>query len=203
VRLVLLAVLAAALSGCASSGPTATGAGEATPSLTSATATATSSPEPSCSAAGLTGELPSQQGLPPIVASLRQDIAEAARACDYGRLEELALAGGTEFTASFGGADPPGEFWRSQEQTGHDPLRMLVEVLQLPYATTEVDTLRYVWPAAYARPTWQDVTAEERRMLSRIYDEQDLAAFEQFGAYAGYRTSITADGDWQAFVAGD
>lgn len=51
--------------------------------------------------------------------------------------------------------------------------------------------------------SWNDVPQADREALKPLYDEGDIARFEQFGGYVGYRVVMLADGDWTAFVAGD
>lgn len=206
--------LVLALAGCATGDPDDTAGRTPVPTAQPGPPTAAPSPTPSpsptatqtrasCSAGDVAG-LPEAAGLPAPVERRREQVHEAARACDYRQLEDLALAGSGEFTASFGGAASPAAFWRQEEAAGREPLRMLAEVLRLEHATTAVGgEQRYVWPRAFARPSWDEVPEQERDELRSLYSERDLQAFEQFGAYAGHRVVITADGDWQVFVAGD
>jgi hypothetical protein len=199
---VALALLAAAVSGCAGSDTRETrstpapsaAATKASPSATSSTTSAT------CSAAEVDPPLPAQPELPAPVGQLRADIDAAAADCDYERLESLALDGDSEFTASFGEPASPADHWRQEEEAGREPMRMLRGVLRLTHAERDG---RYVWPAAFARDTWEEVTAQEREELQTLFDERDLRGFEQFGAYVGHRVVTTAAGDWLAFVAGD
>ncbi len=102
---------------------------------------------------------------------------------------------------------PPGGLGypeREAEAAGRAPLRMLVELLDGPAATREAGgTTQYLWPAAYAFESWQEVPPSARDDLSRIYGEEDLRRFEQFGSYVGHRVGITRSGDWIFFVGGD
>jgi hypothetical protein len=134
------------------------------------------------------------------VAETRLAIAEAAVACDYGRLEELALAGG-DFIYSFGGNVPPtpGEasgFWRDEEERGVEALATLVKLLDLPYAREGSD---YVWPSAFK----DDPTDADWEALEAIYTEEEIAGFKEFGGYLGLRVGISLDGGWKFFVGGD
>ena len=38
---------------------------------------------------------------------------------------------------------------------------------------------------------------------SGLYTQEQIDSMKAGGSYLGYRTAITADGDWQFFVAGD
>jgi len=145
-----------------------------------------------------------QPELPQAVSATRMAIIEAARACDYDKLVELALAGDSQFTYSFGGGDRPAAFWREAEAAGRAPLRMLVELLDGPSAIRDAaGTTQYLWPAAYAFESWEKVLPSARDDLRRIYGEEDLRRFEQFGSYVGHRVGITRSGDWIFFVGGD
>jgi hypothetical protein len=145
-----------------------------------------------------------QPELPQAVSNMRKAIIDAARACDYDKLAQLALAGDGTFTYSFGGGDRPAAFWREAEAAGQAPLRLLVELLDGPSATRDVGrTTQYLWPAAYGFERWEDVPASAREDLRRMYTDDDLRRFAKFGSYAGHRVGITESGDWIFFVGGD
>ena len=154
-------------------------------------------PAVTCSASSLSADLPAQDGLPAAVATLRDRIAAAAVACDYDALQELALEGGTGFTASYGSETSAADFWRGEEERGGKPLAKLVQILATPFGRNEAGF--YAWPSAYTdRPTeaqWQS--------LEGIYSHDEIASFKELGSYLGYRVGITPAGDWQFFVAGD
>ena len=82
---------------------------------------------------------------------------------------------------------------------------LLVGLLERPYGTVDTPQRRrqYVWPSAFAYDQWEQVPADEREALTPLYDEDDFAGFEQFGAYIGHRVGIAENGDWLFFVAGD
>lgn len=199
-RVLTAVVLTAALAGCGGAGSDEAANGRARPAPAATPTDPQPTPTAACSAGDVRSELPDQPELPAPVVELREDIDAAAEACDYDRLEGLALSGDGEFTASFGGPGAPAEFWRQEEAAGREPMRMLRGVLRLQHATSGDQV---AWPAAFARASWDEVTAEEREELRSLYDERDMRSFEQFGAYAGHRVVVTVDGDWQAFVAGD
>ena len=209
--LVLAAVLAAGCGSDAEDGDDQAGATTAatepttatTPSAASTTMTADGAGG-RCSASQLDPDLQPQPGLPSPVADMRRRIAAAATACDFDALADLARQGAGSFTHSFGDSGDPGAFWRREERAGREPLRFLVEVLRRPYRTTEHEgVVRYAWPAAFTYSSWNDVPRADREALKPLYDERDIARFEQFGGYVGYRVVMLADGDWTAFVAGD
>jgi hypothetical protein len=151
--------------------------------------------EATCSAAGLSADLPEQPGLPAPVAETRRAIAEVAAACDYEVLEALALSDGT-FTYSFGEGEGPAAFWRDAEGRGEEPLALLVLLLDLPHVKED---RFYTWPsAAGAR-----ATDEAWESLKAVFTEEEIDQWRRFGAYLGYRVGITAGGDWAFYVAGD
>lgn len=157
--------------------------------------------ETSCSAAGLSADADSQPALPTPAAETREQLIQAAVACDFEALGELA---GDDFTPSFGDARDPVALWRGAEADGDEPLRALVELLSTPHATRDGgDADLVVWPAAYARDSWDEVSAEERQALRPLYDDEDFERFAEFGSYIGYRVGIRGDGTWLFFVAGD
>ena len=99
-----------------------------------------------------------EQELPSEVAEVRQRIFDAAIACDYDTLEQIALEKGEGFTFSYGGGDSAAEHWRELEESGtEEPMRVLATILTLPYTRNESGS--YAWPTAYSEsPTdadWQ------------------------------------------------
>lgn len=161
-----------------------------------------------CSSAGMERRPTPQSGLPAAVARTRSAIVAAAVACDYERLEKLALAGSRGFTYSFGASGNPGGHWLRQERSerGPKPLRFLVGLLERPYRLVEHEHrgfTEYVWPSAFAYDDWDSVPAPDREALKPLYTEKDFAGFARFGGYVGYRIGITPKGDWTFFVAGD
>jgi predicted small lipoprotein YifL len=198
-RLVLALFAAFALTGCGS-GEDAAAPPPATVTATE-TQTETSAPEPevTCSTAGLRATLP-EQDLPGPVAGVRERIFGAAVACDYDELERIALEQGAGFTFTYGVGTSPAEYWRGAEESGTErPMRALVTILSLPYTRNESGS--YAWPTAYdespSEADWQALVD------SSLYTQAEIDAMKQQGSYLGWRTAITADGDWQFFVAGD
>lgn len=167
---------------------------------------------PSCSAAGLDPNLPVRASsdslqpepaaLPPAVAEMRRAILRAAVACDYARLEELALAGGDVFIYSFGNGGSPAEYWREGESRGEEAMAMMVRTLGLPYSreTLDIDPyVLYIWPSAYLVESGE----EDWTALAELYSPEDIELFKEYGSFIGWRVGITETGDWRFFVAGD
>jgi hypothetical protein len=204
-KVIALAVLAFALAGCGSEGGTTDAASTqpATVATTVAeTETVAQEPEVKCSTAGLRLTLPDQD-LPPAVADVRKRIFGAAVACDYDTLEQIALEKGEGFTFSYGGGDSAADYWRMLEESSTaepKPMRTLATILTMPYTRNESGS--YAWPTAYnetpADADWQAL------VVAGLYAQEQIDSMKASGTgYLGYRTAITADGDWQFFVAGD
>ncbi|MGQ0617636.1 MAG: hypothetical protein ACT4PW_11720 [Acidimicrobiia bacterium] len=192
---------ATAASSTTSDGPATDGSGPTTPD-TDAGPPLASNPD-GCSAAALGRRPAAQPELPGALRAIRIQIVEAAVACDFDRLEALAAHGGTEFTFSFGAGTDPSDHWRQAEADGEEPMRYLATLLSLPYGTVaEADPALYAWPSAFTYPSWDSVPEAERQALLALYSEADLAQFDQFGSYGGFRVGITEQGDWLYFVAG-
>jgi hypothetical protein len=162
-------------------------------------------PERDCSAAGMAAELPAQD-LPGPVAGMRDRIAGAAVRCDFALLGRLALAGEDFFTYSYGEDGRPAAYWRRLEKgpaSDEDVMAMLVQVLETPFCEEEVSSggVYYFWPSA----SCSDATEEDYDALVRegLYTRAEVRQFKRFGSYVGYRSGISATGDWIAYVAGD
>jgi hypothetical protein len=165
----------------------------------------TAAPEPpagDCSTAGLRLTLPEQE-LPGAVADVRQRVFDAAVACDYDTLEQIALEQGEGFTFSYGAGpdDSAAEHWRELEESGsEEPMKTLATILTLPHTRNESGS--YAWPSAYTEsPTDADWQA---LVDAGVYPQELIDQMRGGGVgYLGYRTAITPEGDWQFFVAGD
>ena len=143
------------------------------------------------------------QDLPPAVADVRRRVFDAAVACDYDTLEQIAEEQGEGFTFSYGSGTDASEYWRDVEENSSEtpkPMRALATILTQPFTRNESGS--YAWPTAYS----ENPTADAWRDLvdSGLYSAEEVDQMqEQNTGYLGYRTAITADGDWQFFVAGD
>jgi hypothetical protein len=157
-------------------------------------------PAGACSAAALSPKLP-KQNLPAAVASVRARIAAAAVACDYAKLQRIALEKGNGFKFSFGSETSAAAYWRRLESQHRDkPLARLVKILSIPFTRNE--TGAYAWPSAYTdKPTAANWNALVQK---GVYTRAEVNRMRKGGnVYYGYRTAITRSGDWQFFVAGD
>lgn len=177
---------------------------------TSPVATPTPTPTPTgptCSATGMSAEPVMQTNLSPEAAATRRAILSAAVACDYDALEKIAKDS-PAFTYSFGDSGDPAGYWRQAEEDGEEVMRLLVTVLNTPNTLHGVSAAdgsgerAYSWPAVAGvlEPTdedWQDV------IDAGLATEEAVERYKKRGGYYGWRTQITASGDWTAFVAGD
>jgi hypothetical protein len=153
-----------------------------------------------CSAAALSAKLP-KQNLPAAVASVRARIAAAAVACDYAKLQRIALEKGNGFKFSFGSETSAAAYWKKLESQHRDkPLARLVKILRIPFTRNE--TGAYAWPSAYTdKPTVANWNALVQK---GVYTRAEVNRMRKGGnVYYGYRTAITRSGDWQFFVSGD
>ena len=159
----------------------------------------TPEPEVECSTAGLRLTLPEQE-LPAEVADVRKRVFDAAVACDYDTLEEIALEQGEGFTFSYGSGTDASEYWRSVEEdpaAEPKPMRTLATILTMPYTRNESGS--YAWPTAYDESPTDE--AWQALVDAGLYTQEQIDSMKAAGSYLGYRTAITADGDWQFFVA--
>jgi hypothetical protein len=200
--LTAIALGALALAGCGSESNDEAGATLPPPPPTVPPPTPTAVPLPPCSTSDLRLTLP-EQDLPPPVADVRKRVFDAAAVCDYDTLEQIANEKGQGFTFSYGSGMDASEYWRDLEENGVEmpkPMRALATILTQPFSRNESGS--YAWPTAYSEnPTeeaWRDL------VYSGLYSAEVVDRMrDQNTGYLGYRTAITADGDWQFFVAGD
>ena len=201
-RRLLLLALVALLAGC---GAESDDAAAPQPVTVTVTETETQPPPPTaepdagCSTSTVRTTLPEQE-LPEAVASVRQRIFDAAIACDYDALQQIAVEQGEGFTFSYGAETSAADFWRGLEESGETPMLDLVRIISLPHTRNETGS--YAWPSAYDEtPTDEDWQALVDAGLYTQAEVDEMKA--QNTGYLGWRTAITAEGDWQFFVAGD
>ena len=204
-RLLFALVLVLALAAC---GSDSENTADPAPETVTVTETETveaeepAEPEAECSTAGLRLSLPDQE-LPQPVADVRERVFDAAVACDYDTLEQIALEQGEGFTFSYGAGpdDSAAAHWRELEESGaEEPMRVLATILTLPYTRNESGS--YAWPTAYSEAPTEE--AWQALVDAGLYTQEEIDGMRSGGTgYLGYRTAITADGDWQFFVAGD
>jgi hypothetical protein len=144
-----------------------------------------------------------EQDLPEEVAAAREAIYLAALYCDWGALEELAMAGGgIEYgSGALGWAGDPVPYWKraggGTEGFKH-PLWYLARMLELPFATVEGDDgqiLAYLWPAVAAEA---HRTQADWEQLRGVYSDEAIEAFRtgHEGYAGGFVVGIRPDGTW-------
>jgi hypothetical protein len=164
-----------------------------------------------CSVQGEEFTLSDQAGLPEAVSSKRRAIFDAAMVCDFDSLgalvpldEPYSLWGSQ---SSIGGS---AELWRAAEASGYAPLRFLARTLDFSYVPDaylygEDNTLEwsgYVWPAAASGEEWGSLSPEARAELADLYDDEEMAAYSEWGWFSGFRVMISDDGTWWYFGFG-
>lgn len=157
-----------------------------------------------CSASGLAESWSDDLALTVAAQETRRQILDAAVACDFARLDEIAPA---EFIYSIDpGQDSPGESWALEEYRGTaNPTTWLVGLLQLPATPVTWDTGQelYVWPAVSTKP-FSEATPDEIDQLRRLgFSEEEIETSAREDIYFGYRLGIDVDGNWLYFLAGD
>ena len=134
------------------------------------------------------------------MADVRKRVFDAAVACDYDTLQQIALEKGAGFTFSYGGETDASEYWRKLEDEGTEkPMRALATILAQPFTRNESGS--YAWPTAYSENPTEE--AWQALVDAGLYTQNQIDQMKTAGSYLGWRTAITADGDWQFFVAGD
>jgi len=124
-----------------------------------------------------------QDDLPGAVAAMRTEILSAAIACDFGRLNELAVAGDLPFIHTDVFVEEyqdmtPGEFWQNGEAQGTEILALLIHDLSQPFEIERIEGQGavYVWRDPAACGLLDDI------LLCRLVE-------------------ITETGDWTAFFS--
>jgi len=209
-RILLALVLVLVLAACGSESEDAAAPAPETVTVTQTQTETVEADEPDepdepvvvCSTAGLRLNL-SDQDLPEPVEDVRRRAFEASVACDYDTLEEIALEQGEGFTFSYGAGpgDSAAAHWRELEESGaEEPMRVLATILTLPYTRNESGS--YAWPTAYSEAPTEE--AWQALVDAGLHSQEEIDSMREGGTgYLGYRTAITAEGDWQFFVAGD
>lgn len=144
--------------------------------------------------------------LPAPVKRLREQIIEAAHTGDIETLKPILEGNGITPTFSFGDGDDPIAFWReaSGDGEGREILAIMVEVFEAGYVLIDRPGEKpiYIWPY-FAQVPLEELTPAQQVELYKLVTAQDVVDMKEFGAYIFYRAGITADGQWQYFVAGD
>lgn len=149
-----------------------------------------------CAGASVDPSSPPADDLSGPVAELRARLIGLAQACDF---EGLAEATGEDFTFSFGASEDPAAYWRDLEANGTPITAILIHLLDMDHAVEEGPEFT-VWPAVFV--LGEDASEAQWTQVEAIHTAEEIAGYRQDG-YLGWRTGITADGEWQYLVAGD
>lgn len=127
-------------------------------------------------------------------------VAEAAAACNATGLAALAA---DDITTTFGPDGGPADIasWPADDER----FGLITELFKMSHGVTEMPdgSTLYVWPAAFAYDTWEEIPDLAMEELLRIYTQEELDQIAQLGSYGGWRIGITESGEWIFFVAGD
>jgi hypothetical protein len=144
--------------------------------------------------------------LPPLVASARQRILEAARSGDLQKL--VTVMKSNEPMPSFSPNDEkdPIAYWKTNypDSDGIEVLAILIEILEAGYLHVDRGTPQemYLWPY-FARTPLNTLTPAQKVDLLKIVTGSDYKDMVDLGHYIFYRLGIGPDGTWHFFVAGD
>ncbi|ODT69506.1 MAG: hypothetical protein ABS75_16480 [Pelagibacterium sp. SCN 63-23] len=144
--------------------------------------------------------------LPEEVRTKREQLIEATRSGDIDSLGAIMTAQGTAPNVSFGRPDDALAYLKEQsaDPDGLQMLALLRNILEMPYAVLGAgsDSPSYVWP--YLAVTDITTLAPEQIVDAyRLVTPKELEDMHAFGGWFWWRVYIGADGEWQAFVAGD
>ena len=207
-RSLFVAVVLVLGAGCGGSGDSGTPnekAGASPGATSTATATAVARPSGNCSAAEPIRQGPAKQDIPDKVAITRSEIIKSSVACEYGKLEELALGGGDSFNYSFGESAArddaePAAYWEELEEDDEPVLATLVRVLRLkPGKSSAEGSEIIVWPAAAGA---DDPSDKDREAVEDMFKDENVDEWFTDDGYLGPRAGITTDGDWIFYVTG-
>ncbi|MGE0155281.1 MAG: hypothetical protein AB7R90_21890 [Reyranellaceae bacterium] len=142
--------------------------------------------------------------LPPAVAAKRDAIVQAATAKDWAALKRLTAP--DDFVYSFGDAGDPVGYWQDSLKQGTDIAQAMAAIYAMPCVVySEAGRREYLWPSA-AELDWKALNAREKAALQAFYGasiDQWYVEGRAKGYYVGWRGSITQEGAWTSFVAGD
>lgn len=138
--------------------------------------------------------------LPNMVESTRESLIEYAVACDFDGL--AAVAGETLITDFAGGGAANLAAWEGE---GAQALGTLLTLFDMSHGVIDDGQggQIFVWPAAHAYRSWDEIPADAVAELSALYTSDEIQLMEESGGYLGWRTGIDDDGHWLFFVAGD
>ena len=145
--------------------------------------------------------------LPQSVQDKRLALIAAAESGDVAELKAIFDAEGSPPTVSFGDPDDAIAHLKSEsaDGEGYEILALLADILTAPFAAVDGGDGRpfYVWPYLARYEDLTDLTPAEKVDGIRIAGYEDFKAQEEIGSWYFWRVFIGAEGQLQAFVAGD
>jgi hypothetical protein len=145
--------------------------------------------------------------LPQSVQDKRLALIAAAETGDVAELEAIFDAEASPPTVSFGDPDDAIAYLKgeSADGEGYEILALLADILSAPYAEVDGGDGKpfYVWPYLAQYEDLTDLTPAEKVDGIRIAGYDDFTVQEEIGSWYFWRVFIGAEGQLQAFVAGD
>ena len=144
------------------------------------------------------GRPPRGRGAAAAVAEVRGEIAAAAVACDYDRLQAARARAG-RLHVQLRRRDSAADYWAGEEERGQDVMKILVETLR---QTGHLYQGNWVWPTAYSdTPTDADWSA-----LVGLYPADQLTSWRSrvssSATGSGLRPAATGSSSSPATSAG-
>ena len=144
--------------------------------------------------------------LPPLVASTRERILQAARSGDLRKVLMVMQSNETLPAFSLNDEKDPIAYWKSSypDSDGIEVLAILSEILEAGFVHVDRGTPQemYLWPY-FARMQLGALTPQQKVELFRIVTGSDYKDMVDAGAYIFYRLGIGPDGTWHFFMTGD
>jgi len=175
------------------------------PTTTSEVVETTTAPGQVCPADGLYPPTTVANGDPSFdltepVAQKLTEVAEMAAGCNATGLAALAS---DDIVTTYGPDSGPQDI--ASWQPDDERFGIIAELFNMTHGVTETEdgSRLYLWPAAFAYETWEEIPDAAMDELLRIYTQEELDQISLLGSYGGWRIGITESGEWIFFVAGD
>ncbi|WP_407048172.1 hypothetical protein [Methyloraptor flagellatus] len=146
------------------------------------------------------------EGLPPLVAKMRQRILDAAYSGDMGQLKLAMQTNETPPIFSVNEVRDPIDYLKTQsgDGEGREILAIMTDVLEAGWARVDIGKPQemYVWPYFAAIP----IDHLEPNQLVEVYKILTSSDFEEMksgGKYTFYTLGIGPDGTWHYFKLND
>lgn len=145
--------------------------------------------------------------LPQAVQDKRLALIAAARTGDIGELKTIMDAEPSPPRVSFGDPEDPIAYLKgeSADGEGYETLALLADIMSAPFAALDAgdgDPV-YVWPYLAVYEDLTKLAPAEKVDGIRVAGYENFKVQEEIGAWYFWRVYVGANGDLQAFVAGD